>query len=53
MKILHHLGVVWMNKKQTPNFMYFAIKSALLDKNIYKGMKYLDKSINFINSKIC
>ena len=25
-----------MNKNQTPNFMYFAIKSALLDKNIYK-----------------
>ena len=25
-----------MKKNQTPNFMYFAIKSALLDKNIYK-----------------
>ena len=24
-----------------------------LDKKIYKNMKYLDKSINFINSKIC
>ena len=24
-----------------------------LDKKIYKSMKYLDKSINFINSKIC
>ena len=26
-----------MNKNQTPNFMYFALKSALLDKNIYRN----------------